>query len=181
MRLSQKWKIRSIIAVLILTFFITERNVEKYGDNYQIALPVMALACSVTNGQAADFLWRYVAGFTILHGSKILLGETEINRRPNGGYRGFPSGHTTAAAFGASYLVHECIEKNLWIKGVVIITAGYVGGSRIDAGAHDVWQVLFGALLGWLTDRAFRHSTTPLGWIKRVFRAMLGSRKQSLD
>ena len=163
----QVWKIRAVLAALVLTFILSEKQVERIGDAYQIALPVIALGCSVTNGQAGDFLIRYVSQWSVVQGSKHLLGTTAINQRPNGKYLGMPSGHTATAVFGASNLVHECITSNLWVKGVVLVTAGFVGGSRIEADQHDIWQVLIGALVGWLGDRAFRKAS-PLAWFRRL-------------
>ena len=168
-RLTQRWKLRIILLAMITTFLITKPDVERFGDNFQIALPIIALGCAATNGQAVDFIWRYAAMMTAVHGSKNLLGDAAINQRPNGGGKGFPSGHTSTAALGASYLVHACIEKNIWVKGIAVIAAGFVGGSRIAVGAHDIWQVLFGALAGWVCERAFRGSTSLWGWIKKLF------------
>ena len=154
-------KPRMVMAALILTFAISDKQIEKLGDNYQIALPVIALGCALTNGQAVDFFVRYWVQWGIVHGSKELLGTAEINRRPNGKKRGMPSGHSATAAFGASNLVHQCLGQNLFVKGAVILTAGFVGGSRIAAGAHDIWQVMAGILVGWLVDRGFR-KTSPM-------------------
>jgi len=150
------WKSRAIFAALILTFAISPKSVEKLGTSYQIALPVIALGCSLTNGQALDFGIRYLAQLAVVQGSKFGLGQSAINQRPNGGSHGMPSGHTATAVFGASNLVHECLAASPWTKGAVLLSAGFVGGSRIEAKAHDIWQVMAGALVGWLGDRAFR-------------------------
>ena len=150
------WKARAVIVALVLTFAISDKESEKLGDAYQIALPVIALGCSLTNGQALDFAARYVIHWSIVHGSKNALGKADINQRPNGKYRGMPSGHTATAVFGASNLVHECVTKTPLVQGLIILTAGFVGGSRIEAEAHSIWQVMVGALVGWGSDRAFR-------------------------
>jgi membrane-associated phospholipid phosphatase len=165
--LRQKWKIMIIAMTIVMTVSLTEKRVERIGDNLQMALPLLGFACAITNGKAIDYTVRFVAMEVILHSSKNGLGDAKINQRPTGGLRGFPSGHTTAAAYGASSLVHSCIKDNLWAKGAVILTAGYVGGSRIEAGKHTMFQVLFGALLGWLADRLFRSG---FGSIKRYVR-----------
>jgi membrane-associated phospholipid phosphatase len=167
--LRQKWKITIIAVTIAMTVGLTERNVERIGDNLQMALPLLGFACAITNGKAVDYTVRFVAMEVILHSSKNGLGDAAINQRPSGGHRGFPSGHTTAAAFGASSLVHSCIQNNLWAKGAVILTAGYVGGSRIEADKHTVVQVLFGALLGWLADRSFRRG---FGSLRRFMRSI---------
>ncbi len=166
MKISQKWKIRGILAALALVLLISPRQVEKLGDNFQIALPVIALACALSNGQALDFGIRYLSQWAVVQGSKYGLGQRAINRRPNGGYHGMPSGHTATAVFGASNLVHQCIVKNPAVSAVVILTAVFVGESRLYANAHDIWQVLIGALVGWLGDRAFRRRS-PRAWLRR--------------
>jgi membrane-associated phospholipid phosphatase len=154
--IAQKWKLRGILTVLALTFFLGERQIEPLGDRYQYALPLLALGCSISNGQALDYMARYLVQLAIVHGSKRAWGDTSLNQRPRGGLQGMPSGHTATAVFGASNLVHECIEKNIAVKAAVIVTALFVGGSRVQSKAHDIWQVLVGALVGWGCDRGFR-------------------------
>ena len=161
--LRQKWKIAIIAVTIAATVGLTEKRVERIGDNLQIALPVLGLACAITNGKALDYTLRFVGMEVVLHSLKNGLGDRPINQRPSGGLRGFPSGHTTAAVYGASSLVHSCIRDNLWAKGAMILTAGYVGGSRIEAEKHTVLQVIAGALLGWFSDRLFRAGFGPLG------------------
>ncbi len=143
-----------VIIILCITVAFSGTKSEKIGDNLQIALPVMALVCSAVNGEAGSLLLRYIGVEMVLKSSKHGLGDAAINIRPNGGTMGFPSRHTAAAAFGASSLVHSCITANPWVKGVVIISGGFVGASRIEAGAHFLFQVLAGALLGWLGERS---------------------------
>ncbi|MCB1366676.1 MAG: phosphatase PAP2 family protein [Rhodobacteraceae bacterium] len=168
-RIATRWKALAVAGGLALTFAISEKDAERLGDNYQYALPLMALACAVTNGQAQDFMVRYVVQLGLVHGPKNALGDAAINTRPNGNLKGMPSGHTATAVLGASNLVHECIKGSPIVQGAVILSAGYVGASRIEADHHNFWQVLAGALAGWLSDRAFRR-LSPLGWLKRLLR-----------
>jgi len=155
-RISGRMRGRAILAGLVLTALVAEKSPEALGTAYQISLPVMALGCAATNGSAGEYLIRYVAQWSVVQGSKHALGETEINARPRGGIHGMPSGHTATAVFGASRLVHECIARQPVIKGLVLLSAGFVGSSRIETGWHDIWQVLTGALIGWGGDRLFR-------------------------
>ncbi len=173
MNLPKTWKTKAVLAALILTFAIGSKDVEKLGDRFQVALPVIALGCSAVNGQFGDFLLRYVIQLGVVHGSKHALGDAPVNIRPNGGGLGMPSGHTATAALGASNLVHECLAGSPWVQGAVILTAGFVGGSRIEAGKHDIWQVLAGALAGWVIDRGFR-KTSPRGALARLFHRVAG-------
>ena len=166
-----RFKLIVVTVTLALTALLSApRGVEKIGDNLQIALPLLGWGCSIINGQGADYFVRFLTLNVFIHGSKQGLGYAEINMRPNGGDEGFPSGHTSAAAFGASNLIYMCVQKNHWVQGAVLISAAFVGGSRVEANKHDMWQVLAGMFLGWLTDRLFRKTPGPLkrlrAWMK---------------
>jgi len=164
-----RWKIRVIFIVFALTFAMTERQIERMGDHYQVALPILGLACSLTNGQAVGYVVRYALQQSVVTSSKAILGEAEINHRPRGGYQGMPSGHTAASFFGASYLARDCVGGNIWMQAGVFLTAGYVGYSRVQPGAHTILQVLLGALVGLLGDRALSRLWAS-GRIQRLFR-----------
>jgi len=153
------WRRGIILAVLALSVAFSAPNVERIGDRLQVALPVLALGCAVLTGGAGELLVRYMIGTTMVHGSKVGLGERAINARPWGGFRGFPSGHSAAAAFGASALVQQCVRRSPLVQGAVIIAAGFTGASRIEAGAHTIWQVLAGIVIGWASERLLRRNT----------------------
>jgi membrane-associated phospholipid phosphatase len=161
------WKARALILILLATLAVSGRSVERLGTSYQYVLPLAALACSVSTGQAADFMIRYGVQLALVHGPKTALAGTRINQRPRGGDFGMPSGHTATATLGASRLVHDCVTGHPVAQFTAILAAGYVGGSRIAVGAHDVWQVILGALVGWTCDRAFRRCT-PGVWLLRL-------------
>jgi membrane-associated phospholipid phosphatase len=137
-----------ILAVLACIIIFTPHKVEKYGDNLQIALPLAALGCEALVGSHKEFIGRYIIMFSGVHISKTLLGNNEINIRPNSGLKGFPSGHTATASFGAAAILKECVSKHWAMKTIVILAAGFTGASRIEAQKHNIWQVLFGALWG---------------------------------
>ena len=151
-------RIRSTIicVVLVLAVALGRGDPAKTGTYVQLALPTLALACSAINGNGKETLLRFVALEVVVHGSKNLLGEIELNQRPNGHYKGFPSGHTAAAAFGASALVNTCIMENPYIKSVVILSAVFVGGTRLVTLNHSLMQVLCGAFIGWAMQWLFR-------------------------
>jgi len=158
-----------MLVALFGTFLVSPKQIEKLGDSYQIALPMIGLGCALANGQVADFAIRYISQWSVVQSSKSLLGDAAINQRPNGHGRGMPSGHTATAFFGASYIATSCSGGNIWMKSAAYLTAIFVGGSRIEANAHDIWQVLLGALVGWLGDRAFRKISLK-AWARRVLR-----------
>jgi len=146
----------AVLLVLALTVALTPPKPERYGDRLQIALPMLAWGCEALNGHGAEYFLRYAVMFTSAHTTKAVLGTSADNMRPNGSGEGMPSAHTSTAVLGASSLVQECLIGNPVVQGAVLLSAGFVGASRIESNNHDIWQVLFGALLGWLCDRAFR-------------------------
>jgi len=124
----------------------------KAGDVLQIALPAAALVCAARKHNFAPAAWRFIGQEVAVEASKHALGNATINQRPNGGTHGFPSGHTAAAFYGASYLSRQCLHT----KGGKVLAFGLaalVGASRVDGDNHTVGQVLAGALVGVAFDR----------------------------
>lgn len=157
-----------ILGALAATLLLSEPTIRRYGDNLQIALPLLAWGCSATKGSGRETALRFVSMLAVAHGTKAALGDAPLNIRPSGGDHGFPSAHTSAAAFGASSLARDCFRGNIGAQAVVVIAAVFVGGSRIAVGAHDIWQVLAGGLLGWACDRALRHGPMREAVIRRA-------------
>lgn len=165
--ISQRVIIGVILTSIALTVLFTERSAERYGDRLQITLPILALGCQIVNGRGAEYLLRYGVMFFSVHGSKRALADAPMNIRPDGAGLGFPSAHTSTAVFGASSLVNDCIVGHPVVKGAVLLTAGFVGASRIEAERHNIWQVLAGAILGWAADRALRSSSPRRRFVAR--------------
>lgn len=168
-RLSMRSRAAIILAVMAVVLAVTPREVERYGDNLQIALPVLALGCSLLNGDTVEYAGRYLVMFVGLHGTKRALGDAAVNQRPRGGVQGMPSGHTATAAFGTSALVQSCITGNPVAKTAVILAGAFTGASRIEVGAHTIWQVLAGAIWGIFCERFLRRGSR---WRAPVGRAM---------
>ena len=144
-----------------------ESRVEIAGDYLQYILPISGAVCSFGRTAFKEYAVRFFVSLGLVHGPKNLLGEAPINIRPHGGDKGFPSGHTAAAFYGASYLARDCVNKSVWGQAAVFGAAMYTGGSRIEAGAHFLFQVMFGALVGFGADRLFRKKgaeTRPHRW-----------------
>ena len=168
-QITLRQRVQGVLAVLALVAMITPRDVERYGDNYQIALPIMALGCEVINGQALAYVGRYAVMFVGLHGTKRGLGDAGIAQRPRGGLEGFPSGHTATATFGAAQLVRSCVAGAPVAQSAVILAAAYTGTSRVAVGAHDIWQVLAGAIWGMICAMAFRPNSPSRALARRVW------------
>jgi membrane-associated phospholipid phosphatase len=178
-------RVHVVLVILALAALACEPSARRYGDRFQVVLPMLAWGCAALNKSGTEFATRFAAMMVVVHGTKNMLGDAEINERPNGRGKGFPSGHTAAAAIGASALVHECIAAHPVAKGVVIMSAAFVGASRIDAGKHDIWQVLAGGLLGWAFDRGLRRQsrlrTTVINAAVRIRRVLEQSRRWAFD
>jgi membrane-associated phospholipid phosphatase len=138
-----------IIVVLALTVLATVPDNRRMGSALQVVLPLVALGCATTRGKAVENLGRFVALQGGVKGSKHLFGENTISRRPNGGDKGFPSGHTAVATFGAIQLVKHCAPLHPVTNAVAIAAAAFTGGSRIESGRHSLWQTMAGAIWGW--------------------------------
>lgn len=80
------------------------------------------------------------------------LKRTIDKERPNGGRHSFPSGHTSAAFQGASF-IHKRYGAKYAIPAYVGAT--FVGYSRIQADKHDMTDVLAGAAIGTLSSWYF--------------------------
>lgn len=178
-------RVHVVLAVLVFAVLNGPGNPRQIGDRLQIALPSIAFACSVLNGSGGEYALRFATMMIAAHGTKHALGQAPINIRPDGGDLGFPSAHTSASVLGASSIVHDCLTGNPVAKALIVISAGFVGASRIDSDRHDIWQVLAGALLGWGCDRALRRDGPArrrvAGWFGAIARRLGTARKAALQ
>lgn len=121
------------------------------GDALQIALPLAAAVCAGSQHR----LPRYTAGFlaqtAVTQGLKHGLGDVPLNERPNGTSQGFPSGHTAAAASGATDLAVHCAPGNRAVLIAGAAAVALVGASRMAVDKHTALQVVAGAALGALS------------------------------
>lgn len=144
----------AFLAFCVLVVSVSGRKAEHIGDKVQIALPLLGLGCAFVEGRGLQYFGRYLLLEAAIKTPKFALGDLPINQRPNGDARGFPSGHTAAAAFGATALVQTCLKSSHGAQAAAILAAGFTGASRMDAGKHTIWQVLAGAVLGWAVQVA---------------------------
>jgi membrane-associated phospholipid phosphatase len=138
-----------VVVLLALTFLVTLPSNRRLGDALQVVLPLVAFGCAATRGETVELLGRFVVLQAGIKGPKYLLGESTISRRPDGGDRGFPSGHTAVATFGAMQTIKQCARLHPITNAAVIAAATITGGSRIESGRHTLWQVMSGAIWGW--------------------------------
>ncbi|MFH1748327.1 MAG: phosphatase PAP2 family protein [Planctomycetota bacterium] len=98
-----------------------------------------------------QFYWSCGTSLAITYGLKYTVSE----RRPNGGSHSFPSGHTSSAFQGASFIQ----QRYGWRYGLpAYLGAAYTGWSRVELDAHYPHDVFAGAAVGILSSYLF---TTP--------------------
>ncbi len=148
-----------VAVFLIVSLGFVRPGAHGWGEVLQVSLPVTGLVCATVSGNLPSYLIRYTAMWSTVKGTKRVLGDAEINQRPNGNSRGFPSTHTASAVFGAAALVNTCLDNAPLLKTGIVVAAGFAGGSRIETGHHTIWQVLAGAIVALFYERAFRRGS----------------------
>lgn len=131
-------------------------TLETAGDIGAVALP--AVAAGVTawrkDGEGAVQLGKALLS-TVAVTAALKLSVRE--EAPNGDDHAFPSGHTSVAFAGASYL-HRRYGREVGLPAY--LAASFVGASRVASDHHRVHDVLAGAAIGILSNVVF---TTPRG------------------
>lgn len=125
-----------------------EYVLEGSGDILQIALPTIAGLTTIIKKDwegTKQFALSYGTGFIVTHSLKKIIRK----ERPEGRnlFDAFPSGHTTSAFSGASFIQ----RRYGWKYGKwAYLGATIVGISRMEGpdGWHDHWDVLAGAIVG---------------------------------
>ncbi len=121
---------------------------EQFGTAMKYGLPLAAAVCAADQDRLEDFAVRGVLQAALVWGMKEFFDGAPISRRPSGEGKGFPSGHTAAAFFGASDLAGKCFDDRPEAGALAYGAAGLTGWSRVHAGEHTPAQVFSGALLG---------------------------------
>ncbi|MBF0195251.1 MAG: phosphatase PAP2 family protein [Magnetococcales bacterium] len=141
----------------ILTFqhkALASDGVETTGDILQVLIPTAGLVTTRyldDDEGSIQFLKSFGATFVTTQ----LLKYTVDKKRPNGSDRSFPSGHTSAAFQGASFIQ----MRYGWKYGIPsYLGAAFVGYSRVETDHHYVIDVIAGAALGIASNYYF---TTP--------------------
>ena len=169
MYLIRRWRGALVAVFLALSLVATDRRAESYGDTLQVVLPLAAWGCSAVNGDALEYAGRFAVMWVTVRFAKLTLPDG-LAERPHGGREGFPSGHTSSAAFGASALVFSCLGDAPVMKTAVVFAAAFTGASRLEVRAHDIWQVLAGAIWAVACERLLRRPGPLRERVARVFR-----------
>lgn len=122
-----------------------DQTVERVGDVLLFAIPATAFGSSLVIGDT-EGTWQFTKG--LLLNQLLTLGIKESINKPrpyDNGNNAFPSGHTSTAFQGASF-IHQRYGFKYGLPAYLL--AGFTGYSRIEAQRHDTWDVLAGALVG---------------------------------
>ena len=141
-------KIAAMLCAATLAAPAAADSFENFGTAMKYGLPLAAAVCAVDQDRAEDFVIRGVLQAAIVLGMKHYFDGQPISRRPSGEGKGFPSGHTAAAFFGAADLAGKCFEDKAVAGALAYGAAGLTGLSRVQAGEHTPEQVFTGALIG---------------------------------
>ncbi|MBF0382126.1 MAG: phosphatase PAP2 family protein [Magnetococcales bacterium] len=140
------------MAALLLTVVTTaypnravgSDTIETTGDVLQILIPTAGIAATRyldDDEGSIQFLKSFATTFVITQGLKRAVDK----KRPNGSDQSFPSGHTSAAFQGASFIQ----MRYGWKYGIPsYLGAAFVGYSRVESDHHYVIDVIAGAGLG---------------------------------
>ena len=129
----------------ILHGYSTER---KIGDVMQLALPITALTTTYCIEGMEDYVLpegtqSFLKSYFTTISMTYLIKEITQKRRPDGSdYLSFPSGHTSSAFAGASF-IH--FRYGLKYSIPLYLLASFTGYSRIESKKHYIEDVVAGA------------------------------------
>lgn len=121
-------------------------SLQKSGDLLQIGIPATAFTMSILNKDWKGVKLFALSGITNYTVTQLIKNATDKSR-PNDpfNFQAFPSGHTSSAFHGASFIQ----RRYGWKYGkYAYVLAAFVGYSRVDSKNHDLWDVLGGAAVG---------------------------------
>ena len=136
--------------------FADNDTIETAGDVGLVALPAAALGMTVLKRDSEgtrQLGMALLSTAAVTGGLKLTIRE----KAPNGDDHAFPSGHTSIAFAGASFLQ----RRYGWGYGApAYLAAAFVGYSRVETDHHRFHDVLAGAAIGIVSNLIF---TTPFG------------------
>lgn len=130
-------------------------------DDYLQHLPIAMMYLSDFRGTSKPEVMRQTRHLLVTQGltlgSVYILKAITQTKRPNGGSRAFPSGHTAYAFAGATVLFHSLKEEHPFWAYSGYAPAIVTGAFRIIRDKHWVSDVVFGAGLGLLFGHLTYH------------------------
>jgi membrane-associated phospholipid phosphatase len=138
------------LVIPLLSFFCffmpakAEQTSELFGEVGQVTIPIFALGLSLYNHDE-EGLWQLGKAAVSNEVATDILKYNIDAPRPDGGGRGFPSGHSSRAFMGATFIY----VRYGWEYGLPAnIFAAATAWSRVDSGHHNWADVAAGAVLG---------------------------------
>jgi hypothetical protein len=124
---------------------------------YQIPVILGAYVYTVyaQNAEQHDMMCSLISAYTLTGLNTLVIKGIADTSRPsdqwNGGKFGFPSYHT-ASLFSISAVLDE--YEGHWIGVPAYLFSGLVGWARIDTRDHDLSDVVFGAVMGYVIGKS---------------------------
>jgi len=140
------------IGILMSASLQAKSSSETIGDVLSVAIPATAYGASLYLGDK-DGQIQFYKSYGATLAATYALKYTVREKRPDSNNRdSFPSGHTSSAFAGASF-----IQMRYGIKYAILpyIAAAYTGYSRVKANRHHPVDVFAGAALGILSSWYF--------------------------
>jgi len=135
-------------ACVIAATPVNADGLESFGTTMKYGLPLAAAICAADQRRLEDFAVRGALQALVVLGLKTVFDGSTLGVRPTGEGRGFPSGHSAAAGFGAADLAGKCWKDEPAWGAAAYGAAGLTAYSRVASGAHTTDQAIAGALIG---------------------------------
>ena len=150
-----------LITIISLSFvfpFIGDSSdpVRTAGDIGQLATPLYGLYLTYDNSDTEGRTQFFKSSLTTILTTHLLKKTIHKSRPDDSDTNSFPSGHTSAAFSGATFIHERYGFSSAWPAYVV---ASFVGYSRVNAEKHYWEDVLAGAILAGINTLIF---TSPL-------------------
>lgn len=147
---------KKLITILLLACFVSASygysTARKIGDVLEWGLPLTALASTYAMDDHEGFK-SFIKSYATTVTTTFILKEMTHKQRPDGSdYLSFPSGHTSSAFAGASF-VH--FRYGFKYSAPLYMLAAFTGYSRVESKKHYTEDVIAGAGLAILSSWYF--------------------------
>ena len=141
-----------ILVMLLSNLIYAKGTTESIGDILSFVVPVGAYSTSLYLGDK-DGQMQFYKSYGATMGATYLLKYTVREKRPDSDNTdSFPSGHTSSAFAGASFIQ----QRYGWKYSVLpYVAAIYTGYSRVHSNRHHHIDVYAGAAIGMLSSWYF--------------------------
>ena len=132
-------------SLLLCSSLYAKNNTEKIGDILQIAIPLSAYGTTLYLDDKEGQI-EFYKSYGVSLASTYILKYTVKEQRPNSNANdSFPSGHTSSAFSGATF-----IHKRYGFKDAILPYLGaiYTAYSRVHSNKHYTRDVVAGAIIG---------------------------------